>query len=459
MSTLNDIIQLTISRETQSIARASFGTPAIVSEFAASKTLTTFDRYREYGNLTEMTDDSWATTDKEYIRAQKIFSQNPKPSKVVIGRKKPDTETVETWTEALTAIQAQTTDWYAFTINPTGKASVTFDIDFVTGNSIVATVNGIVCDAVVWTTDQQTTMGLLETEIETQTGLTDTVVTIGASPYRTMTIELESGDITACTIVTTGGATQPVATVSFTEQDDVLLAAAWAETQRKIFFHTDNDAVIPTAGTSDLAYQLNALNYDRSAIAYHPSLVSNDQFLMEAMLGKMLPKDPGSATWKFKNVSGITAVTLTSGERTLALGKECNIYTETSGVNMFEEGVVVSGEYIDIIRGIDWLEATIQETIFSELVNVDKIPYTDEGVSVVEGLLRKALQEGQQVGLIANSGLTDSNDNDVGFIITIPLVADISDQDKIARTLPDIEFTAILAGAIHKIEIAGIVTV
>lgn len=447
MSQLSDIITLTISRATQSVSRASFGTPGIVSEFAAAKTSPAFDRYAEYASLTEMTDAGWSTTDKEYIRVQKIFSQNPKPSKVMIGRKKPATETVETWTQALAAIQSQTQDWYTFTINPTGKASVTFDIDFVASNSILATINGVVCDPVIFSTDQQTTMGLLKTEIEGHAGLTDTIVTIGAAPYRTMTIEMESGDITTATIVTTLGASQPVATITFTEQDDVLEVAAWAETQKKIFLHTDNDATIITNGTSDLAYQLKALDYDRTGIAYHPNLVSSDQFLMEAWEGKMLPKDPGSATWMYKSLSGITTVSLTSSQRTFALGKNCNIYTATASVGMTEKGQVVSGEYIDIIRGIDWLEATIQETIFSTLINVDKVPYTSDGIAVVEGLLKSALDEGVRKGVLAS------------YVVIVPEIGDISDQDKIDRILPDVEFTGVLAGAIHYITISGTVTV
>lgn len=447
MSQLSDIVELTITRETQNISRASFGTPAIISEFAASKTATTFDRYREYASLTEMTDDSWSSTDKEYIRVQKILSQNPKPSKVVIGRKKPATEAVETWTEALTAIQAATQDWYAFTINPTGKATVTFDDDFVASNSITFTVNTVVCDPVLFSSDQETTMGLIKAEIEGQAGLTDTIVTVSATPFRTLTIELESGDITAVSVSVTGGVSQPSETISYTEQDDVLLAAAWAETQKKIFFHTDNDSTIPTSGTSDLAYQLKALDYDRSVIAYHSGLVSSDQFLCEAWEGKMLPKDPGSATWMFKSLSGITAVTMTSSQRTLALGKNCNIYTATAGVNITEQGKVVSGEYIDIIRGIDWLEATIQENIYSTLINVDKVPFTNEGIGTIEGILRSSLDEGIRAGLLAS------------YTVSAPDISEVSDANKLARTLPDLTFTAILAGAIHKIEIAGTVTV
>jgi hypothetical protein len=66
MSQLSDIINLNISRETQSISRASFNTPAIISEFPANKTISDFDRYAEYANLTEMLDAGWLTTDKEF---------------------------------------------------------------------------------------------------------------------------------------------------------------------------------------------------------------------------------------------------------------------------------------------------------------------------------------------------------------------------------------------------------
>jgi hypothetical protein len=377
----------------------------------------------------------------------------------MLGRKKPATEAVETWTNALTEIQKQTNDWYAFTINPTGKAIVTFDINFEASNSCVATINGITCNAVVFATTQLEMMQALKAEIEAQSGLTDIIVTIGADPYRTMTIELESGDVISASFVTTGGSNQPTATISYTEQDDVLEVAAWAETQRKIFFHTDNDPNIITSNTTDLAYQLKALSYDRTAIAYHPDLITSDQFLCEAWIGKMLGKyEPGVEDWYLKKLSGITAYNLTSAQRTFALGKNCAIYTTTAGVPSTERGDVVSGEHIDVIQGVDWLEALIQETIFEELTKGIP-PYTNEGIAIIEGLLKQCLETAQRKGIIANSGLTDANGNDVGYIVSVPLLADISSQDKINRILPDVTFQAILSGSIRYIKISGVVTV
>jgi hypothetical protein len=448
MSQLSDIVSITITRETQALSIASFDTPAIISEFASDKTATTFDRTRTYASLTEMTDDNWSSTDQEYIRAALIFSQNPHPSSIMIGRKKPDTEAVETWTEALTAIQADSGDWYAFTINSTQYATVTFAGDFVSSNSIVATINGVACDAVVYSSDQQTTMGLLETEIEGQAGLENVSVTIGASPYRTMTITAEEGDISTVSFAITGGISQTTYTTAFVTEDDQKLAAAWAETQKKIYFLTSDASDIPTSATDDLFSDLKALNYDRTVMCYHSGLSSDDMYMAEAWMGECMPYDPGSQTWSFKTLTGITAYNLTSSQRTYILGKYGNIYTSTAGISNTENGKVASGEYIDIIRGIDWLEARIAENIFSELINTRKIPFTDEGIAIIEGLLREILNEAVGVGLITND-----------YEVSVPKAADVSSANKLARTLPDITFTATLQGAIHYVTLSGTVSV
>ena len=447
MSELRDIVKISIDRQTQAISIAGFGTPAIVSEFPASKTSPAFDRYAYYGQLSEMTDAGWSSTDKEYIRAQKIFSQNPRPNRVMIGRKKPDSEAVETWTEALTAIQGVNRDWYGFTIKPTQSAKVVFDSDFVVSNNIDMTVNGITVTTVPFNSNQLTTMNDLITQIEAD--VTDAVAALDPTDTnnRTLIIQLESGSITAVTAVVTGGATQPVATITYTTDDDVLEVAAWTETEKKIFFHTSDDIDIPTSSTTDIASQLAALNYDRTAVQYHPNL-SNDQYFSEAWIGDCFPRDPGSQTWCYKNFAGITSYNLTSGERAFALDKSANIYTETAGVDITEVGKVASGEYIDIIRGIDWLEARLAENIFSELINVPKIPYTDEGVAIIEGLVKEVLDRAVVQGIIT-----------ADYVVTVPLVADIPDADKLARNLPDVKFTATLQGAIHTVEIEGVVSV
>jgi hypothetical protein len=444
MSDLNNIVQVTITRETQAVARSSFGTPGIISEFATDKTTATFDRYREYASLTEMSDDGWSGSDPEYDAATLFFSQNPKVTKVMIGRR--DAGDAD-WDEALNAIQSATQDWYTMMLIASEAATVVFDIDFVTGNLIDFTINGTAVTQVPFTTDQATTMAALVTQIETD--IADSSVTI--SDTKTLIIEVFGGVATASVIVT-AGATQPVGTVTYVNEDDYKAAAAWAETQKKIFFYCSSSAAIKDpVSTTDIAYFMKNLAYDRTVSLYHDAAQGDatPSWFEAGAPGEALPFDPGSQTWMFKTISGLAAYPLTSSERTAILGKNCGIYTTTAGVNITEEGKVASGEYIDIIRGLDWVEARLQENVFANLVNKRKVPFTDEGITLIAGTVEGTLQEAAAAGLLVSASI----------VVNAPLAADVPSADKIARNLPDITFTATLQGAIHNVEIEGVVTV
>jgi hypothetical protein len=85
--------------------------------------------------------------------------------------------------------------------------------------------------------------------------------------------------------------------------------------------------------------------------------------------------------------------------------------------------------------------------VFSELVNAEKIPYTDAGVQVIKAAMDGVLDLAVRRGVLAS------------YESSAPLVADVPDADKIARTLPDITFDGVLAGAIHKVQVRGTVSV
>lgn len=449
MSDLNDIVQIVITRETQTVSRAGFGTPGIIAEFDTDKTTVTFDRFREYATLTEMSDDGWGVYDPVYLAAQKIFSQNPRPSKVMVGRKDSGDAS---FTAALTAIKTASNDWYAFGYVDGFKSTVTFSADFVTGNSIVATINGTAVTAVPFNTNMQTTMGDLETQIEAE--ITGAAVTIGGSPYRTMEILITNNganERVVASFVITGGASQPtytdVETTLIVDQDRKDIAA-WTETEKKLYWWNSSAAAIYDSGsTTDIAAFLAAQNYDRSIGMFYKD--SDLSFIEFAWMGEGLPYDPGSQTWAYKTLAGVASYSLTSSQRTVIIGKNCGIYTETAGVDITEEGKVASGEWIDIMRGLDQLEAAMKENIFAELVNVRKIPYTDGGITVVEGIVTQSLNDSADDGVLIKESI----------VVTVPALADISSTDKNNRLLPDITFEALLQGAIHKVSVSGTVSV
>lgn len=234
-------------------------------------------------------------------------------------------------------------------------------------------------------------------------------------------------------------------TRTLADQQDI---ADWVESNKKLVVMASDDVNIPD-GTGDIAEYIETQNYDRSAVIYHPDsdLSVTEEWPDAAWMGKMFPKDPGSATWALKTLTGVASYSLTGSQITTIEGKNGNYYTEVAGVDITQFGTVGSGEYIDIIRGTDWLEARIQELVFTPLIQLDKVPYTDSGVQIVVTQLKAALQEAADVGLITEA-----------YNVTFPEVVDISASDKAARLLPDIKFTAIYAGAIHKVEIQGTIS-
>jgi hypothetical protein len=165
-----------------------------------------------------------------------------------------------------------------------------------------------------------------------------------------------------------------------------------------------------------------------------------------AYFGKMLTKKPGSATWKLKELQGVPTYELSQGQVNNVEDKNATWYMATAGVPMTSNGQVASGEYIDVIHGLDWLKARIQNLVFTALVNVDKVPFTDEGVQMVVSPLRAALEEGKKNDILAS------------YEISFPAVAEVSVTDKGKRFLPDVNFTGVLAGAIHSAKINGVVT-
>jgi hypothetical protein len=183
-----------------------------------------------------------------------------------------------------------------------------------------------------------------------------------------------------------------------------------------------------------------------TAVTITEEQAGNMSFPEFAWMGGQLPKDPGSITWKFKQLTGTTPDVLTTNAVTNTEGKNGNTYQTVGGVNITQQGVVSSGEFIDIIRGVDWIQTRITENVFTVLANSDKVPYTDPGVGIIVGTVR-AFLTGPAVD---NNVLVEDT-----ISVSAPAVADVDPTDKANRLLPDVLFDGGLAGAVHKTIISG----
>ena len=239
-------------------------------------------------------------------------------------------------------------------------------------------------------------------------------------------------------------------------QATVQSIAGWIETQIKIFGTASNNAIIVTQppgvgsglDSTSIAYYLFNYQYARSFCLYNEDALTD--YPEVAWFSTVLWRTPGSETWAFKQLATISYSDLSSNQEANAFAKNCNTYEYIGGVNITQRGTMAVGEYIDIIRGVDWLTSTIQTYVYSVLVNLPKVPYTNKGITAIEGQIRKALNQGIDNDFIAA---------EPPYEIFVPDATTVPSIDKANRILRNVSFNATLAGAIQAVQITGTVSV
>ncbi|MDQ7094213.1 DUF3383 family protein [Desulfosporosinus sp. PR] len=110
MSTLplSDIVNISVVISPVATMRKGFNLGLIVG---TSAVIPVSDRLKIFTSINDMTDGGFTTSMPEYKAATLYFSQNPKPSKLAIGRW--DNTGEETALEAITSCREKNSDWYA----------------------------------------------------------------------------------------------------------------------------------------------------------------------------------------------------------------------------------------------------------------------------------------------------------------------------------------------------------
>ena len=203
----------------------------------------------------------------------------------------------------------------------------------------------------------------------------------------------------------------------------------------------------PSENNANLADFTKALAETKRVFAVHKATSTN--YPAAAWMGKMLPQAPGSASWAYQELEGVSKAQLSTDTSEQLKTAHINRYLNIKNVGVTLDGQVAQGEYIDIIHGIDWLHVRIQERLFRLLMVNPKIPFTLQGVDLVRSEIMAQLKEAVYRGLLAA---------DPEPQVSIPNLEDIDPITRGKRILPDVKFSGRLAGAIHHIEIHGTVT-
>lgn len=427
MTVLTDIIEINISRETAAVAQTNFNVPLFISAHTKFA-----ERARSYTSLPAVAVD-FETTDPAYVAAQKFFGQVLTPSRIIIGRRLVPSSTV--------SISVAASGTYTLTINDTPFAFVAtgsntaiqiaaglksaYNVTPISGVTVTDNLDGTltVASTVGYSLDVSSNMNQANSPSTESWPTSVTSVTTVDNSWYSLTIESHI-------------------------EADVLAVAAQIEGMKKVFGTSSQSADVKTTVTTDVFSKLKALGYQRTFGIY--SATADTEFPEAAWIGYQLQEQPGSNTWAYKALSGVTVSVLSDTESTNIHNKSASTYETVGGLNSTIGAKMFGGEWIDVIIFVDWLEARMKERLWSRMVNSKKIPFTAAGAAIIEAEIRGQLNDGVRVGGLAPSPAPTVN---------VPDVLTLSTSARAQRVFEGIRFEARLAGAIHFVKIAGTVTV
>ena len=451
---------VTVNLDLQNVftTRQGFGIPLVVSEHANFPEVV-----RSYPDITAVAED-FATTDPVYLAANNTFQQNPQVSQLIVGRQDADT-TVTIPADIVTG----GVDTFTFTVSVTDKDN----------NNVIAS----------YTAGGADTPTTVTAELATQltTGFGDPLNVPASSPFilvdnaGSLTFSMNAaGDVYQVdtktlvnldpTYVASTTSIQTAADVvnlmvfestewyfyQHTNHDPTWVtdtATAIEATPQKVYFMSTDDADVIAAAETDFASNLRDLGYDRTSIIFHHD--ADVRTVETGYTGFNAPFIAGSVVWSNIQVVGLdvsqdpaTGKKLTNTQLTNLSNKNVNFVKDEGGVPVVREGKMISGEWIDNIRGLDDLvvnmTADLQDLLLSQ--KGSKLPYTDDGINQVDQVVRNAGQRSLNNGYLS------------GYRTTFPKASDIPASKKNTRVYDEHIFQGTLAGAIIIIKISGILT-
>jgi len=426
-----DFINSTISIESSSIQKPSFSKPLVVGYHTKN-----VDRVRSYSSLTELESDGFAATDAIHKAVAAVFAQSPTVASVAVGRLAlaPTTRVELTPTAANSTTYKVAVNGTEFTYASDASATVA---EICTGLvAAIGTVSGVTV------TDETTLVRLVASSAGNRLEVDNTMDDL--SLLSVAVNHADPGIATDMAAILNADQSWYTVTPTTSSEAELNALSAWCLSNGKIMIAASQETAIITNSTSDIASDLEGLDNERAALMFHPRA---SQYAGAAMAGVLLASDPGSMTLKFKPLAGVSVYNLTTTQLGYAKAKNCNTYQNVAGQKMVREGTTSkTNRFVDFRRDLDWLEATIETDMASLLARLPKVPFTDAGIAQASSALRGALTKGQQAGVL---------DPLTAFTITAPKVVDTSADDREARILRTLYWTARVAGAVHSITIRG----
>lgn len=239
------------------------------------------------------------------------------------------------------------------------------------------------------------------------------------------------------------------------DKSEYQMIAEWTEVQTKQFAYTFLTQEDPVDKIFFRSHGWCGLVNDNDEIEDIPQ---SNHYVHIAAIAKCLAFPSGSETWNLQTVAGVVPSQLSSTLRRNLIDNNSNFISRNAGRIVTRNGRTRGGEWIDVIRGRDWLENDMQLRIFNLLLTLPKVPFTDAGIALVQNAMIDSLKSARDRGIVAHDEYDVDGNLIVGFTTSVPLAASLTQTQRASRILTDCVFTARLAGAIHVVIANGTLT-
>lgn len=440
MPDLSNIVNVDVRVTSAGIGARGVGRVCIVGTHSRF-----LERFRIYQDVASMIDDGFVETDPEYKAASTVFAgTNDQPLEVMIGRRAPAAQVAQLWTVTITSAVAGFKYTLAlglevleYTAPATGATTTTIR------NALLA-----LAQAARWP------------------------LVAASSSTAAITLTLEPGRAHAVTVSSNMSVAQTTAPEAATETVSAALTAIkgaggvffgvtltgniWADVDSLVtwtaangdylpFYDTDDLDVVDIGNTTDNASDYKGASYDIFGLwgAFpweRPAL---------SLAAQRLAVDPdvSATTWELMILPGArpTPDNILTATRIAALeAKNIAFYAEFGDARATQNTKVARGEWADIVVGIVWLKARLQEATFNALqaatLRGSKLAFTNnDGRAVLETIARAQLQRAIDTRFLESFAPA-----------TLPNFDTLSPSVRATRRAPALIFNGRIAGAIHK---------
>ena len=190
-------------------------------------------------------------------------------------------------------------------------------------------------------------------------------------------------------------------------------------------------------------------NLDNAIVYVHPF---DKGRLDAAVVGAVANLQPGSVTWKFRQVSGIKPSGFSSDMLHKIAKANANAYAPyPGGVYATTDGITLGHKYIDDLHARLWVENEIVSELQKLLLNNPKVTYDSVGIAAIGSAIQLTLERAYQNKIIA----TDEKTAQGAYRVTTTPRSKQSSSDIASRRYVGASFEYEQAGAIHSITVSG----